>query len=205
MSRHDAAVMINARCDTVTLLPGLQSAWNVLIAFTITALPICFHLAGVPAGVAACTALGLMLTHFAAPTVPITLICAYLFQNLFVAIVSPQLTDVSSFNSARAYNFVLTVTIWFALMASFWMDRSQYDGRLKWILDITTAVLILIGVYFVIGLLSNPSSAITYLRNISCPVLLFQIFVLIFSSYRVTLTTPLVVVGLAAVIFGYLE
>ena len=129
---------------------------------------------------------------------PTALIFAYLFQNFFVALVSPQLEEMSAFNSARAYNFLLTAVAWVVLSASYWPQRERFDRRFRLIMTVTTVTLILIGVYFVLGLTSSPASAVVYLRNIAAPFLLFQIFALVFYQYRVAMAGPLIVIGLAA-------
>jgi hypothetical protein len=177
----------------------------MVLAIGATALPVLFHLAGAPIAIALSVLLGLIIAAFAAPAVPAALIFAYLFQNLFVALISPQLEEVSEFNSARAYNFLLTAVAWVVLSAPYWMRRERFDQRFRQIMNVTTVSLIIIGVYFAVGMASNPSSAIVYLRNIAAPLLLFQIFALVFYQYRVAMAGPLIVIGLAAVGFGYLE
>ena len=72
-------------------------------------------------------------------------------------------------------------------------------------MDVTTLVLVVIGIYFLIGVASNPSSAAAYLRNISAPFLLFQIFALVAYRHRVSLMAAFVVIAVFALIYGYLE
>jgi hypothetical protein len=72
-------------------------------------------------------------------------------------------------------------------------------------MDVTTAALVLIGAYFVLGFPANPGAATVYLRNIATPFLLFQIFLLVAYRHRIALTTPLIVMALACVVYGYLE
>jgi hypothetical protein len=184
--------------------PGL--AVTIALSVLATGLPIVFHLAGAPVGIAMSVLLGLIITGFVPSVVPAALIFAYLFQNFFVALVSPQLEEeMSAFNSARAYNFLLTAVAWVVLCASYWLQRERFDPRFRLIMTVTTVTLIAIGVYFVLGLLSSPASAVVYLRNIAAPFLLFQVFAIVFYQNRVAMAGPLIVIGLAAVVFGYLE
>jgi len=178
---------------------------TIALAILATGLPVLFHLAGAPAGIAICVLLGLVIANFAAPALPTALIFAYLFQNLFVALVSPQLEDLSAFNSARAYNFILSAVAWIVLSSSYWMRRERFDRRFRLIMNVTTVALAFIGIYFVVGMASNPASAAVYLRNIAAPFLLLQIFALVFYRYRVGMAGPLILIGLASAVFGYLE
>ena len=67
--------------------------------------------------------LALLVATFAAPAVPIVLIFSYLFQNLFVALVSPAISNMDQFNAIRAYNFILTAVIWIVVAWTFWTAR----------------------------------------------------------------------------------
>jgi hypothetical protein len=187
--------------------PGiaLGAAGSIALAVLVTALPVVFHLAGQVVGIATCVALALIVANIAPAAVPITLIFSYLCQNIFVAMVSTQINTLDQLNSLRAYNFILTVTMWMALAGGFWLTRSSFDRRFRLVMDVTTFVLVVIGIYFLIGVVSNPSSAATYLRNISAPFLLFQIFALVAYRHRVSLMTAFVVIAVFALIYGYLE
>ena len=53
--------------------------------------------------------------------------------------------------------------------------------------------------------MANPASAATYLRNISAPFLLFQIFALVAYRHRVSLMAAFLVLAVFALAYGYLE
>jgi hypothetical protein len=177
----------------------------VLLGAFVTAVPVVFHLAGQPIAIALCVLLSIILTCVAAASVPTALIIAYLFQNLFVALVSPQITGIDQLNAIRAYNFVMTATIWLVLTIGYWLERNSLDRRMRRMLDVTTAVLLLIAAYFVLGVGANPGSAVTYLRNIAAPFLLFQIFALVAYRQPVPLIKPLTIVAALAVGYGLFE
>jgi hypothetical protein len=183
----------------------LGAAGSVALAVLVTALPVVFHLAGQVVGIATCVTLALIVANVTPSAVPITLIFSYLCQNLFVAMVSTQINTLEELNALRAYNFILTVTMWMALAGGFWLARSSFDRRFRLVMDVTTLVLVIIGIYFLIGVVSNPSSAATYLRNISAPFLLFQIFALVAYRHRVSLMAAFVLIAIFALIYGYLE
>src|SRR5262249_56094707 len=103
--------------------------------------------------------------------VAVALLFASLFQNLFVALLSPAITASNQLNAMRGYNFILTAAVWLLLAASYWTSRASFDRDFRRLIDVTTAALVLIGIYFVLGLAANPAGAVVYLRNIVTPVL----------------------------------
>jgi hypothetical protein len=171
----------------------------------ITAVPVVFHLASQSIAIALCVLISVILTYVRSASVPVALIIAYLFQNLFVAMVSPAIVDNEQLNTIRAYNFLMTATVWLVITAGYWIDRGSLDRRVRVATDVTTGVLVLIGLYFVLGVLSHAESAVTYLRNIAAPFLLFQICLI--TAYRspIEFTKPLVIVAGLATGYGFLE
>lgn len=183
----------------------LGAAGTVFAGMLITAVPVVFHLASQPIAIALCVLLSVILTCVRSASVPVALVVAYLFQNLFVAMVSPAIVGIEQLNTIRAYNFLMTATVWLVITAGYWIDRGIMDRRVRLAADVTTGVLILIGLYFVLGLVSHAESAVTYLRNIAAPFLLFQICLV--TAYRspVEFTKPLVIVAALATGYGFLE
>src|SRR5712692_9907468 len=93
----------------------------IALAFIATGVPILAHLSGQPIGMAICVVLGLLIAGFAAPTLPVVLVFSYLFQNLFVSLVSPEIVDLSEFKAIRGYNFLLTATAWLVVVLRYWI------------------------------------------------------------------------------------
>ena len=178
---------------------------TLTLAAIVTGTPVVLHLAGQGFGIAAGVLLALLVAKFAAPTVPIALVFSYVFQNLFIALVSPGVATIDQLNTMRGYNFILTAVVWIVIAASYWTARDRFDRDLRVIIDVTTAALVLIGVYFVVGLAANPSGAIVYLRNIVTPILMFQVFALVTCRHRLSITAPLIVMALVALLYGYFE
>jgi hypothetical protein len=177
----------------------------VLLAAGVTAVPVFFHLTSQAAAIAACVGLGMIVAGFAVPAAPVVLIFAYVFQNFFVALVSPDLGSVDALNAIRAYNFLLTLVVWLILAGGFWLRRPGFPRAIRRLIGVTTAALVLIGVYFVLGAVGNPNSAIVYLRNVATPFLLFQICLLAASRHRLSVVGPLTVVAALALLYGYVE
>ena len=178
---------------------------TIALAAAITGVPVVLHLAGAAVAIATCVVLALLVATFAAPAVPIVLIFSYLFQNLFVALVSPAISDMDQFNAIRAYNFILTAVIWIVVAWTFWTARASFDRRFRALMDVTTVALVSIGIYFVVGLTANPSGAIIYLRNIVAPFLLLQIFAVVAYRHRISMSCSLVAIASLALLYGYLE
>jgi hypothetical protein len=184
---------------------GIGAIGSLALAVLVTALPVVFHLAGQFIGIATCVALAFIVAYAAPAAVPITLIFSYLCQNLFVALVSTRISSIEDLNFLRGYNFILTVVIWAVLAAGFWLARGSFERRFRLLIDVTTCVMVVIGVYFLIGAMADPASAATYLRNISAPFLLFQSFALVAYRHRVSMMAAFVVLAVFALVYGYLE
>jgi hypothetical protein len=182
-----------------------RSTSQLLLAALVTGLPVVFHLAGQTFGLAICVVLALMVANFAARLAPVVLIFSYQFQNLFVAMVSPHIADVDQLNSIRAYNFVLTAVVWLVLAASYWLERPRIDRRMRLLMDVTTAALVLIGFYFVLGLLANPANAAVYLRNIAAPFLLIQIFAIVGYRHNTSVLEAVTLTAALLLVYAYLE
>ncbi len=192
-------------------LPADSTGWapgplaTIALAAAVTGVPVALHLAGAAAGIATCVVLALLVATFAAPAVPIALIFSYLFQNLFVALVSPAIGDIDQFNAIRAYNFILTAVTWIVVAWTFWTARASFDRRFRALMDVTTVALVAIGIYFVVGLAANPSGAIIYLRNIVAPFLLLQIFAVVAYRHRISMSSAFIAIASVTLLYGYLE
>src|SRR5262249_10948723 len=77
------------------------------LAVALTGPPILLPLTAQWLGIAAGLVMATLATIFAAPAVPVALIFSYLFQNAFIAFVSPQIETIEQFNAMRGYTFVL--------------------------------------------------------------------------------------------------
>jgi hypothetical protein len=186
-----------------TWSPG--AVGTLLAAVVVTATPVFLHLLGPPIGIGVCVLLALLLGNFAAPAVPVVVLFSTLFQNTFVSLVSPAITSVEQLNTIRSYSFILTATAWLTMAASYWMARGAFSRELRIMIDLTTGVLVVVGLYFLLGVRENPSGAVVYLRNIITPILLFQIFALTAYRHRLAITTPLLVMACVALAYGFLE
>jgi hypothetical protein len=177
----------------------------IALAAVVTGLPILGHLSGQPVGMAICFVLVMLVAVFAAPMLPVVLVFSYLFQNLFVALVSPEILDLNEFKAIRGYNFLLTATAWMVVIFRYWIDRASFDRRFRALMNVSFLGLGLVGLYFAIGLASSPTNAAIYLRNIATPLMLFGIFAVVAARFRLTIQTAFAAMAYAVVAYGYAE
>jgi hypothetical protein len=178
---------------------------TIALAIVATGVPVVAHLSGQPVGIAMGFALALFVAAFATPMLPVILVFSYLFQNVFVALVSPEIVDLADFKTIRGYNFLLTATAWTVVVFQYWINRETFDRRLRALLNVSFLGLGLVGLYFMIGLMSNPTNAAIYLRNLATPLMLFDIFAVVAARFRLTIQAAFVVMACAIVAYGYAE
>ncbi len=178
---------------------------TIALAVLVTGLPVLGHLLGQPIGIAICLVLSVLVANFAEPMLLPILVFSYLFQNLFVSLVSPQIIDLVDFKTIRGYNFLLTATTWLVIVLHYWTHRASFDRRFCTVMNVSFCALGLIGIYFAIGLLSDPRNAAIYLRNIAAPFMLFQIFAVVAARFRLSIHAAFVAMAYAIVVYGYAE
>lgn len=183
----------------------LEALAFLALAALVTGLPMAAHLAGPVAGSVTAAALGALVAHSAPAAIPATLVGAYLFQNLFVALITPWIADAAQFNTVRGTNFVLTAAVWATLAAHAVAGWGGLPAQIRRFLAWSSAGLGLIAFYFALGLLSDPTSAIIYLRNVATPLILLQIGLVCASRSPPGLLRSLLPLGVAVVAYGYAE
>ncbi|MDF3062792.1 MAG: hypothetical protein K0S06_2901 [Microvirga sp.] len=183
----------------------IETAMVVALALFATALPVGAHLAGHLFGLGLCLMLAVLVANFAAPAIPTVLVAAYLFQNLFVSLITPWVADLADFDSARAYNFLLTVTVWFVVMAHYVQSRASFDPAVRRLVNIASGVLLLVLAYFALGAVSAPKQAAVYLRNIATPFLLLQLCIVVAARFGRGVARPLAALGWLLLLYGHVE
>lgn len=175
------------------------------IAFGITGLPIFLHVVSQPLALAVCAAMAFAAAWTLEPHVPVIVLTANIFQNIFVALVSVNYVDVQAAQPLKSYNFVTTVVVWFAVMSRFFNARESYSPFVRRMIYVSTALLAVYGVYFVGGLAINPRNSIIYLRNVGLPILMFQMFLLVAARHRLALPRIVAILLGLLIAAGYLE
>lgn len=175
------------------------------IALAITGLPILLHLVAQPLAIACCVAGGAFAARALEREVPIIVLTANVFQNVFVYQASSNYTDFADIEPLKSYNFITTIVCWLVVMIGFVRDHHATSPFVRRIIFASLAVLAIVGLYFVAGLLVNPRNAIIYARNICMPILLLQMFLIVASKHELALPT-IVSIFLSVLVFcGYIE
>jgi hypothetical protein len=128
-----------------------------------------------------------------------------LFQNIIVSIMAPIIAGPSELEFIKGYNFLCCALMWAAVVVA---NLARWRSLPPLVLRLMLAgagVSAVIGVYFLVGLLHEPMSAVIYLRNVIFPMMIFQIALLTSSAQSVRLTRILVVLGVLMIACGYVE
>lgn len=162
------------------------------------------HLLSPALGVGTSLLFGLMIgTSFSAYAASSVLIF-FLFQNLLISIVSPSIDGESALTIMRSTNFVLTFSIWSAMVFSYCIGRHRYSGISKKFNAIAVVMLIVI-FYFAVGYVQYKDASIFYFRNIFTPLMFLHISLISFHKFSLKfkdIISALLVIILA---FGYVE
>jgi len=135
----------------------------------------------------------------------VAIVFSFLFQNLFVSLMTGFIQGEDDFDIIRAYNFLLLCTVWLVIAALYLARWNRRPRGLDPYVRASFAVLVAIGLYFLVGFVFNGMTAVIYLRNIVTPVLFFQICLVLFASQPVKLTSMLTSAGVLAMLCGYFE
>jgi len=180
-------------------------AFVMAVGVAMAGLPILFHLVGQPLALAICVANAIVAARVFPADIPVFVFAGYIFQNLFVSLVSPNFADSVDLEPLKSYNFVTTIVLWLSVAIGYALDYRSHSPFVRRLIVASAGVLAIVGVYFVAGLAINPRNAAVYLRNIGLPILLFQMFLIVAARYE--LATPSVASAFLGLMLlcGYLE
>lgn len=183
--------------------PRLALAFG--LAFLITGLPIFLHLVAQPLAIAFCVAAAIMVVRWDEQDIPIVVLTASIFQNVFVSLASSHFSDSVDIEPLKSYNFVTTVSLWLAIAVGFVKEPCAYSPFVRKLIVASVGMLAVVGVYFIGGLALNPRNAIIYVRNIGLPVLMFQMFLLVAAKHKLPLPGVMSALLILVAICGYAE
>lgn len=157
-------------------------------------------------GVGATFGLTLIVSNALPASVPIVVICSFLYQNLVVAWFTPFIPDNNAFDALRGANFVMLMTAYGVFLAASFQYRLRAIVELRpWLL----ASLFLCGLvcfYLALGAAhGGVKDAVIYFRNTITPIACFHIAIVAASLYRVDLRKSLLWLGAGIVVYGYCE
>lgn len=158
------------------------------------------HLLSPALGVGTSLLFGLLIgTSFSAYAASSVLIF-FLFQNLIISIVSPAIGSESALTIMRSTNFVLTFSIWSAMVFSYCIGRHRY-ARINRKFNAIAAVMAIVILYFVAGYVQYKDASIFYFRNIFTPLMFLHIALI--SFHKFSLNFKDIIAALLVIMLGY--
>lgn len=178
---------------------------GLTFAMLMIAMPVVSHAVhpglGMLLAVGLATAVAIRMPHISV----MAIITAFLFQNFFVSIMADFVRSEDDFDMIRAYNFLILAVTWVVAAVRYLLEWRSYDRTLMPYIQLSTGMMVIIGVYFLIGFAFNGIQAIIYLRNIVTPLLLFQICLTLFAAHSVRLGPMLTALSTLTVLCGFVE
>jgi hypothetical protein len=189
---------------------GLEDWPRLLAAFfvatLITVAPIALHvLVSQPIAILFCLFGAFCAARFMERDIPIVVLLPNIFQNTVAAMLSWHVQEYAEIEVLKSYSFLTAVVCWLALAVPFVQKPSAYSPFVRKFIFVSTGVMCVVGVYFVLGLAVNPRNATVYLRNIGLPILLFQMFMLVGARHEVQLPKILTLLLVSNAVCGYIE
>ncbi len=167
------------------------------IAFLLTGAPVLIHVASQPVALLFCVVAAIVAARAFEQDVPVIILTANIFQNVFISLVSVNYTDFADIELLKSYNFITTIVCYIVVAYGFLRQPMVFSPFVRRLILASAGVLALVAAYFVLGLAINPRSAVIYLRNISLPIFVFQIFLIAGVKHRIPVPeTMFVLLGL---------
>lgn len=183
----------------------IRAAIALIIAFAVISVSVSTHLLNPLLAIATAFCLSIALTNWLPGIGLITVFVAAIFQNTFVALVSPEITSQTSFSIIRGYNFIILSAAWAVAVGTYLFRLRGENPALDRIMKITLTLFAVITFYFALGVLSNPLGAAIYLRSIATGVMFFQLCVILFAISKPKPTIALMMIVFLLLVTGYME
>jgi hypothetical protein len=157
-------------------------------------------------GVAATFLLTLLMTNTLPASVPLIVLCAFLYQNLVVAWFTPFIPDNDAFDALRGANFVVVMTAYAVFVAATFKVQLRRITELRPWLILSIVLSATVCFYLALGVLrGDAKDAIVYFRNTITPIACFHIAIVAASLYRINLGKGLQWLAIGTIIYGYCE
>ena len=162
------------------------------------------QLGGVALGIGLCVCLSLAIGDRLGAIAPIVIIVGFIFQNLFVSLLSP-LVAPSDFTAIRSYNFIISVCIWAVCAGHYVVTWRDFPPPLKNLINASGIATAICVVYLGIGMVSDATTALVYFRNIGQALMLAQIGLILGFRTAPNLDPALCLIAWLVVGLGYFE
>ena len=183
-----------------------EALLQVCVAFLVVIAAVSSFAVWTPFGVAATFILTLIVANALPASIPVVIICSFVYQNLVVAWFTPYIPDNAAFDALRGANFVILMSAFGIFLAATFQYRVRALPELRPWLLFSIALCGTICFYLALGAArGHAKDAIIYFRNTITPLACFYIAVLAASLYPVSLRKSMLWLGVGAVVYGYLE
>lgn len=179
--------------------------FTFLLCLAITIVPVATHFVSPGLAIAFQFVLVSGCVLYLTPLVPLVVVFALVFQNLFVSLFSGYLVDGNDYNFVRGYNFLTMMISWLWLFGHYTVHWRDKPAELNRIMLVCLGGFVLIGLYLLVGMAKNPTGAIIYLRNVITPLILFQIFLLTSQRLFQPILPFFVALTALIILLGYVE
>lgn len=178
---------------------------TLALAVTVTVSPLVAHLLSPLIGVPLAVVLAFVLANHLPRQLPAVVIFATMFQNTFVSMLTPAIHDTDTFNFIRGYTFLITVVAWLVLVAAFLQHPERHPPGVRRLVRNGIVLLVVIGAFAALGLVSNGAAAVIYTRNIVTPILLLHLALLTSGRARLDIGRVIFLYALLLFACGWLE
>src|SRR5690606_31010487 len=155
----NTSVVTSATDTTLALDRWLRSfaelTVTIAIAAIVTLMPTASH--GIHAGLGMITAL-LLAAAVAWRLHQVALVAilfSFLFQNLFVSLMSGFVRSETDFDIIRAYNFLILCVTWLVVVVRFLANWNMRVRAIDPYVKVSVALMVAIGLYFLVGFVFN--------------------------------------------------
>lgn len=191
-------------------LAASRSAWPELargfgLAFALTAAPVFLHVFSQAFGILFCVLAAAAVSRFSEKDVPIVILTANVFSNVFISLVSVNYATFEQIEPLKIYSFITTMVCYVTVAVGYLRNPGIFSPNIRRLIAASLGVLAVIGVYFVLGLAVNPRNSVIYLRNTALPILIFQTYLIV--SYKHRIPAPQILFLLLGLVMGctYIE
>jgi hypothetical protein len=158
--------------------PG-RNVWPQLlrgygVAFVLTAAPVALHILLPPFAVVFCVCGAFLVSRYLEEDVPIVVLAANIFQNVFISLSSSNFTEVEQIDAVKVYGFITTIVCYTTVATGFFQNARAFSPFVRRLIQVSVGVLAIVTIYFLFGLAVNWRNSAVYLRNIALPILFFQ-------------------------------
>jgi hypothetical protein len=191
-------------------IPTSRNVWPELargfvLAFALTAAPVFIHGLLPTFAILFCVLAAAAVSRWSERDVPVIVLTANVFSNVFISIASVNYTNFEQIEQLKVYSFITTIVCYLTVSVSFIQSHAAYSPFIRRLMVVSVGVIVVIGVYFLLGLAVNPRSSVIYLRNTALPILMFQTFLIV--GVRRHIPVPQILFVLLSLVLGcaYLE